>query len=281
MRACKDPALTYLNGDGYNVVRTPRVGIEPLDVLGRDKGYIDKLGSLSEIWDSTEPVPKASDPQPTANISGQKTQSLDLGIGLKLLAGVLTGMGSGIGLPSLQSKYKNSRSIEFKFVEVYSVGVTPFALGNYLAHGTLRLSNPVVQAYFDNEKTDEFIITEVLKSNSVGVTARDQTTAEVGLDVPAIQGAVGANVSVKTGANSTAEVIYEGRSLLTFGFKTLRALFANGSWRVKGNKPDVNMAFGASAGDWSQPELVPILINNGGLVRLRPKTVKVRRTKTT
>src|SRR5580704_9688932 len=99
MRACKDPALTYLNGDGYNVVRTPRVGIEPLDVLGRDKGYIDKLGSLSEIWDSTEPVPKASDPQPTANISGQKTQSLDLGIGLKLLAGVLTGMGSGIGLP--------------------------------------------------------------------------------------------------------------------------------------------------------------------------------------
>jgi hypothetical protein len=177
---CKDPALTYLNKDGYNVVRVPRTGIEPLDVLGRDGKSVEKLGSLCEIWKSTELPPKASDPQPSANISGQKTQSLDLGIGLKMLAGVLSGMGSGAGLPSLQSSYKSSRSVEFKFVDVYSVSVTPFALGNYLAQGSLNLANPVVQAYFGNEETDEFVITDVLKTSSVSVTVKgDKATARV------------------------------------------------------------------------------------------------------
>jgi hypothetical protein len=31
---CEDSALTYLNGLGYNVVRLPRTGPMPLEVLG-------------------------------------------------------------------------------------------------------------------------------------------------------------------------------------------------------------------------------------------------------
>src|ERR1700722_5255378 len=32
----KDPSVTYLNKLGYNVVKLPRTGIEPMDVIGRD-----------------------------------------------------------------------------------------------------------------------------------------------------------------------------------------------------------------------------------------------------
>ena len=33
----KDPSVTYLNKLGYNVVKLPRTGIEPMDVIGRDQ----------------------------------------------------------------------------------------------------------------------------------------------------------------------------------------------------------------------------------------------------
>ena len=34
----KDPSVTFLNKFGYNIIRLPRTGIEPLDVIGRDHG---------------------------------------------------------------------------------------------------------------------------------------------------------------------------------------------------------------------------------------------------
>jgi hypothetical protein len=49
-----------------------------------------------------------------------------------------------------------------------------------LAQGSLNLANPVVQAYFGNEETDEFVITDVLKTSSVSVTVKgDKATARV------------------------------------------------------------------------------------------------------
>ena len=33
----KDPSVTFLNKFGYNVVKLPRVGIEPLDLIGMDE----------------------------------------------------------------------------------------------------------------------------------------------------------------------------------------------------------------------------------------------------
>jgi len=36
MGLCKDPVTTELNKRGYNLVKLPRVGIDPMDVLGRE-----------------------------------------------------------------------------------------------------------------------------------------------------------------------------------------------------------------------------------------------------
>ena len=50
MLRCHDPRLTYLNDLGYNVVRLPRKGINPLGVLGRDGKSLSYLGTLDQIW---------------------------------------------------------------------------------------------------------------------------------------------------------------------------------------------------------------------------------------
>jgi len=268
MGACKDPALTLLNNDGYNVVRLPRAGIEPLDVLGRDGKSLEKLGSITEVWTSTAPAPQPGPPQPAASVNGQRTQGIDLGIGLQFLSNALAGMGSALGLPSLQSSYKNAHSVEFDFVNVTSIGVTPFGLGKFLANGTLDVSNPAVTQYFGNEETKEYIIIEVLKSDTISVTAKGESGGEVQLDLPAIQGLVGANIKVKAGSTSAGQVVYQGPSVLTFGFKVFEVMFDNGKWRMQGKQASADLSFAANAGA-DDLSARPILLAPAGLVRLR------------
>src|SRR5436190_17074162 len=85
MALCKDPSLTFLNASGYNVVRLPRVGIGPMDILGKD-ATIERLGRVDQLWTSTQPLPTVNGPLDAANITGQKSSDMKLSIGLKILS---------------------------------------------------------------------------------------------------------------------------------------------------------------------------------------------------
>lgn len=263
MGVCKDPALTYLNGDGYNVIKLPRFGIEPLDVLGRDQS-LEKLGTISEVWTSSVPVPQPGAPTPVGGLEGKKSSDLDIGVGLKILANALAGLGSAIGLPTLNTTYKSAKSVQFKFTNVISVQVTPFGVGKYLSAGSLDTGNPFVKNYFGNDGTEEYILTEVLKSDSVSVTAKRDANNEVKLDVPVLKGIVGANVDVKVGSSTEGEVVYTGKIPITFGFKAYQVFFADGAWTVQGTKPSGDLAFAID----DSSSVKPLLLAQGNLVRI-------------
>jgi hypothetical protein len=266
MAICKDPQLTYLNKQGYNVVRLPRTGIEPLDVLGKDGKVIDRLGRLSQIWASTTPEPQPGAARSAANIDGKKSDSLDLSIGLKILSNILGGMGAAI--PQLDFAYKDVKKVQFTFTNVKVIAVDPFEVGRYLSSGDLDSHNPFVTHYFDDEDTDAFVITEVLKSNSITVAAQRDNGIEVGVDVPAIQQAVGVKVGVKTAGASTTQVTYEGAELLTFGFKVFSIEYENGRWAIRGIKPSGDVSF-ATPGAGGESEEQPILVKEGRMVTLK------------
>ena len=63
----KDPSITFLNKYGYNVVRLPRTGIEPMDIVARDEQDILNLGPLSKVWSSPIPEPQPKPPRPTCS----------------------------------------------------------------------------------------------------------------------------------------------------------------------------------------------------------------------
>ena len=46
---CSDPFLSVLKQYGYNVVRLPRTGIKPLQILMRAGSDLDRLGDLTTI----------------------------------------------------------------------------------------------------------------------------------------------------------------------------------------------------------------------------------------
>jgi hypothetical protein len=270
--ACKDPQLTYLNGLGYNVVRLPRKGIEPLDVLGIDGSSRERLGRMNDIWTSSAGVPQLNPPQAASNINGQKSQSLDLAIGLTLLSGILGGMGATT--PQLNFAYNKARKVSFTFSNVQSESVDPFSVGKFLSSGSLDINNPFVDRYFGNEETEAYIITEVLKSDRVTVTGQDNSGASIGVDLPSIQSAVGAKVSVSSSSAANTDLTYQGEDALTFGFKVFRVDYESGRWVVRGVKPSSDVSFAATAAVGGIVEVPPfdgdpVLLREGGLVAIR------------
>lgn len=212
-----------------------------MDVLGRDGKSIERLGPLEQMWSSSTPPPPIKPPQPATGIIGRKTAAMDLSVGLKFLSDVLGAMGAAV--PQLNFAYKSAKKVEFKFANVQVVSVDPLALGNHLAAGSAASTNPFYTRYFESDDTDAYIITEVLKSDSITVTTQSDGSAGVSLDLPSIQAAVGAKVGVtKTGTEAT-ELTYTGTEYLTFGHKLFELAFVNGRWTIKGKKPAGDLAF--------------------------------------
>jgi len=268
MAICKDPSLTYLNDLGYNVVRLPRSGIEPLDVLGREERRIERLGTLSQIWASPLPPPFVGPPRPAADINGKRTDELRLSIGLKILEGILAGMGAA--LPQIGFAYQRARSVQFAFSGVEAVSVDPFELGRHLAAGDMDSRNPFAAHYFEDDNCEAFVITEVLRSRVFSLSAKDERGTEVSVDLPAIQQAVGAKVSVTAGATGSTDLTFKGPEPLAFGFKAFAIDYVNGAWRVRGVAPGGGMAFAVPDPSGKEPPaLTGIVLSAGGRVALR------------
>jgi hypothetical protein len=270
MKQSKDPSVTYLNSFGYNVVKLPRVGIEPMDVIGSDDAN-QWLGPLSLVWTSTDPVPTPGAPMPAVQVVGQKTDQLELGFGLKILANALAAFGAT--MPSLDIAYKRARKVQFSFANVTSSAVAPFAAGNYLTKGTLKTDNPVVRHYFLDDEADAYLITDVLKSASITVSATDDNGVEVGVDVPAIQGVVGAKVSVKTENAASSTLTFTGPVPVTFGFIVDQILYDGKTWSLRGVKPGSGHAFALATPAPGAPAAradtaAPILLGRGCRVRI-------------
>jgi hypothetical protein len=265
MAPCSDPRLTYLNQLGYNVLKLPRAGVNPLEVLGRDDKSLDDLGSLSSIWTSKVPAPQPGDPLPATDINGQKTADLKLSVGLDILATVLQGM--GVPAPKLSLAYSNATSVQFTLTDVQVVRVPPLDVGHYLSQGDLDTSNPFA-TYFQDHDKEAYVITEVLKSKTIRVAAKKDSGTSVAVDLPNIQKIVGAHVTVASGGSDGSDLVYQGSQLLTFGFKVFGIAYAQGNWQIHGQPPSGNIAF------MTGHQAAPILLSPGKLMQSFPRQTK-------
>ena len=240
MAICNDPRITYLNHLGYNVIKLPRTDIHPLDVLVRDNGQIDDIGELDTIWKSAVPAPQPAPPADAVNINGSHTDNLKLSMGLDILASLLSAMGAKT--PKVGASYKRAHSLQFTFVNVQIVRIPPLEVGKYLAHGDLDLPNPFSTYFLDHDK-QAFVITELLKANSIKVTAKDDHDTGITVDLPNLKQLVGVNVSVAASGANGSEITYQGKEMLAFGFKAYGISHAGGAWTIHGEAAQGGMAY--------------------------------------
>jgi hypothetical protein len=261
----KDPSVTFLNRFGYNVVKLPRVGIEPLDLIGRDD-TTQWLGPLASVWKSSVPTPAPSAPRPAAPINGQKTDHLQVTFGLKVLASALAAFGATV--PALDVAFSRARKVQFSYSNVTSTVVAPLDAGNYLAAGTLNTANPVVTHYLTGDEAQAFLVVDVLKSDSITVTASDEHGTEIGLDVPAIQQLVGARVKVTPSTASNNTLTFSGPTPVTFGFIVSEIEYDGTRWSLQGTAPTGALAFGTGGSAASAVADAPVLLGSGCRIRI-------------
>ncbi len=238
----KDPSITFLNKFGYNVIKLPRTGIEPMDLIGRDQ-VTQWLGPIRSVWegDPKDPEPMPGPPHPASAVNGQRTDALEISLGLSVLANALAAFGAS--MPSLNAAYKSAHSVQFAYTNVTSTSVSTLLAGNYLASGKLRTDNPVVKNYLYSDKSMAFLIIEVLKSNSITVSATGSNGEDVGISLPAVQGLVGAKIDVKPSNTSNSTITFTGPEAVTFGFSVQQIARDGENWTLHGAAPSADIAF--------------------------------------
>jgi hypothetical protein len=225
MGLCKDDAITYLQRLGYNVVRHPREGVAPLQLIGTQGGETLYLGGIERLLAGVPgALPAIRRDEVAAGIQGQRSSKLDVAIGLSLLQSVVSALGGNVGI---SAGYRGARTIQFVFDRVLSDSVEPLELGNYLRDGEIDVGNLLLQQYVLG-KGRLFVITRTVKTDKFLVNAYAKKGVAATLDVPAIQDLVSGGVRVAASAEGTGTVAYQGDRQLVFGFQCFEVGVADG-----------------------------------------------------
>src|SRR5262245_38431634 len=109
MGICRDDSTAYLQRLGYNVVRHPQEGINPLHLVGRQGGATSFLGSLDKlITNPPGPLPSIEMNLVAADVNGKRSSKLKLAVGANILGSVIGAMGGNLGV---DTSYTNARTI--------------------------------------------------------------------------------------------------------------------------------------------------------------------------
>jgi len=234
-----DPYIEALQKFGWNVVRLPRTGLEPLQLLYRYKDDLTKLGELASVITNNGSSPLPSKKQSNAaQIEKERTSELKIGIGLSILASIVSLFG-GNG-DQLKTKYGGSASLSFGYDNVTQEEISIADLDVYLKNSDVNASSGYMDQLLDMDEV--YIITAVLKSNKINVSAKDSKGLDVKLSLPEIKGVIGANVAVSRKSELSSEISYEGTNTLVFGFQVIQLIYDKGSY-ISFKPPERDFAF--------------------------------------
>ncbi|PSB45495.1 hypothetical protein C7B80_16695 [Cyanosarcina cf. burmensis CCALA 770] len=213
---CKDNSLDYLNSLGYNVVRLPREGIEPLLVVGKQQKKATVFGPIKDLIQQPTPeLPTINKNLQTANISGLKSSKLEFGIGIKFLQVLLSALGAGSA--AIDLAYKKAKTIEFEYENVLLDSIFTSSAVKFLTNAKPDVLSEMAE-YFD-EQGEAYLIIEVLKSTSFGTRAYDENGKTIDLSIDAIKNIIGIDPKISIARNESLKISYKGSQPLVFGFK--------------------------------------------------------------
>lgn len=220
-----DPILTTLKDFSYNVVRIPRTGIRPLQLLVKRGNDLTFLGEITELFrPGGVPVPALGPDEQAAFINGKRSRDLELSVGLSLLGGIIgamTGTKLDVGVG-----YKRAKAVAFEFNDVKQSQISQIQLSRFLTAATIDSSAGPPARMLEEDQV--YVITSTIKSTKFTTEATAAGGVAVNVDVPVIQQIVGGRAQVNTAGTSQAKVTYEGAAPLIFGFQAVRLEFEGG-----------------------------------------------------
>ena len=102
--------------------------------------------------------------------------------------------------------------------------VDVLALEKFVKAG--KISPPIPAGTLEKLLDDEvYVVTSVLKTRKIVVTAQGEGGADVAVDVPVIQQAVGGNLKVDAASTQESRVAFEGAVPVAFAFQAVQLVF--------------------------------------------------------
>ena len=139
---CRDPLLGLLREQGYNVVRMPRTGLSPLQILTCQGTDLQPLGEMKTLLESDEPPPAIVRDATFADFRGNVVRSglVSAELGLGFLGNLLAALGgSNTGL---ESAARVAETIQYTFRDVRQDAVAIAELDSCLSRSKLRPGLP-------------------------------------------------------------------------------------------------------------------------------------------
>ena len=226
---CRDPLLGLLRQQGYNVVRLPRTGLNPLQVLARQGTNLQPLGVLSMLVESDE-LPPAIVPDTTvSNLGGNDLHSgsVSVDLGLGFLGNILAAIGSSNA--GLESVACGADTLRYTFRDLRQDAVAIAELDRYL--GRARVHPDARQMCRLLEQDAIYVTTTTLKCSTLNIEVVTKPGKSLALDIPAIQGQVEGRVVVTSESESRAVLTYHGVESLVFGFQAVQLEYRGGDYR--------------------------------------------------
>ena len=213
-RSEPDPLLR-LFVDLYNLhlLAIPRENSSVGDLYVHDGRRTSAPGSVTHFLTPRFTLPPVARDERMADVAGTLSQGVDVKVGLGLLEGFLTAMGGGglIGDTKAEFVRTGTRTLRFRFGEATRDSIDPLLLGGTLTGHAFDKGNAV-----HGQGYRYYLVTAVVRSRSIGVTAERERTMSAELNVQALKVAdVDGGVTIRK--SSQGEVTFAGDKALAFG----------------------------------------------------------------
>lgn len=203
-----------------NVVRAPRVGIDPLLVLAKSGDHVELRGALEPLLVDGDlltlpTVTEADAPE----ISGSRSTELEAKLGLKLAASFLAALGVPVPGVSLDGTlWKGASGFTFEVRDVHEWKVDVNELGDALRGRRIDTSHPSAALFFDRDaQVSMHLITRTLVSRHVAVRATGSSGQILEASTSAITDLIGdVEGSLSWKRESDGAVSFQGEAPATF-----------------------------------------------------------------
>lgn len=218
--SCSKAQTDYLKDFGYATLALPKASVQPLLMMSSNGKILVPAGPLAgSFLPGAVPLP-AINRAKAGSISGSKSKSLKIDVGLNLLGSVIGALaGSSLGL---KAAYQKASQVEYEFGDVIEKRADFNALDSYLAAALQAPGmGPAMKLLFD--KDEIYVLTAIIETSSISVKASSSSGKGVSLDVPVIQQVVGGQVGVQSASADNSVIKYSATNEpLTIGAELVR-----------------------------------------------------------
>ncbi len=233
MRLCRDDPLLRIVFDRLHAhpLRVPETRIAPLGVFIRlTDDEVSWIGSLPEIVapDVAERLQALAplEPSQLADITTQRSSSVEVGVGLEILGGFLAAFGAAACLPVVRLQFERFRRASFLFTDARREGYSPASIGGVLPARTASfdLANPIVSTWMArSSRPTAYVIDSVICSNHFVVQLSEGISGDARIDHAPITALLDVSAKLSAERVTDTEIGFIGKDRpLPFAITCLR-----------------------------------------------------------